>query len=59
MMDLLILATSANGISPGGHVVQVLNDRSDDLLYYKPSTPIGKEAFKGALFTCFNRRLLS
>ena len=42
MMDLLIQVTTANKINPGGHVIQVLNDRSDDFLYYKPSTPIGK-----------------
>ena len=43
MMDLLIQVTTANKINPGGHVIQVLNDRSDDFLYYKPSTPIGKK----------------
>ena len=41
MMDLLIQVTTANKINPGGHVIQVINDRSDDFLYYKPSTPIG------------------
>ena len=43
MMDLLIQVTTANKINPGGHVIQVLNDRRDDFLYYKPSTPIGKK----------------
>ena len=43
MMDLLIQVTTANKINPGGHVIQVINDRSDDFLYYKPSTPIGKD----------------
>ena len=38
--------TSAHRINPGGHVIQVMNDRSDDYLYYKPSTPIGKGASK-------------
>ena len=42
MMDLLVQITSAHRINPGGHVIQVMNDRSDDFLYYKPSTPIGK-----------------
>merc|ERR1711963_224243 len=41
MMDLLVQITSAHRINPGGHVIQVINDRSDDFLYYKPSTPIG------------------
>ena len=41
-MDLLVQITSAHRINPGGHVIQVMNDRSDDFLYYKPSTPIGK-----------------
>ena len=41
MMDLLVQITSAHRINPGGHVIQVMNDRSDDFLYYKPSTPIG------------------
>ena len=42
MMDLLIQVTTSNKINPGGHVIQVINDRSDDFLYYKPSTPIGE-----------------
>ena len=46
MMDLLVQITSAHRINPGGHVIQVMNDRSDDYLYYKPSTPIGKGASK-------------
>ena len=46
MMDLLIQVTTANKINPGGHVIQVINDRSDDFLYYKPSTPIGKRKEK-------------
>eukprot|EP00095_Tigriopus_kingsejongensis_P002612 maker-scaffold302_size216161-snap-gene-1.12 protein:Tk02612 transcript:maker-scaffold302_size216161-snap-gene-1.12-mRNA-1 annotation:"cordon-bleu 1" len=41
MMDLLIQATTSNKISPGDHVLQVMNERSDDFLFYKPSTPIG------------------
>merc|ERR1712045_197264 len=41
MMDLLVQITTAHRISPGGHVIQVMNERSDDFLYYKPSTPIG------------------
>ena len=45
MMDLLVQITSAHRINPGGHVIQVMNDRSDDFLYYKPSTPIGKNFF--------------
>ena len=42
MMDLLVQITTAHRINPGGHVIQVMNARSDDFLYYKPSTPIGK-----------------
>ena len=49
-MDLLIQVTTANKINPGGHVIQVLNDRSDDFLYYKPSTPIGKNPINVWLF---------
>ena len=49
-MDLLIQVTTANKINPGGHVIQVLNDRSDDFLYYKPSTPIGKNPINLWLF---------
>ena len=49
-MDLLIQVTTANKINPGGHVIQVLNDRSDDFLYYKPSTPIGKNQINVWLF---------
>jgi len=43
MMDLLIQVTTAHKINPGGHVIQVMNVRSDDYLYYKPSTPIGNQ----------------
>ena len=43
MMDLLVQITSAHRINPGGLVIQVMNERSDDFLYYKPSTPIGNE----------------
>ena len=50
MMDLLVQITSAHRINPGGHVIQVMNDRSDDFLYYKPSTPIGKNFWKGRMF---------
>ena len=50
-MDLLIQVTTANKINPGGHVIQVLNDRSDDFLYYKPSTPIGKKSINVWSFT--------
>ena len=42
MMDLLVQVATSNKISPGGHVLQVMNERSEDFLYYKPSTPIGK-----------------
>ena len=42
MMDLLVQITTAHRINPGGHVIQVMNARSDDFLYYKPSTPIGE-----------------
>jgi len=42
MMDLLVEVTTRNGFSPGGHVLQVMNDRSQDFLYYKPSTPVGE-----------------
>ena len=42
MMDLLVQVTTRYKIPPGGHVIQVLNERSNDFLYYKPSTPIGK-----------------
>lgn len=41
MMDLLVQVTTANRLSPGDFVIQVMNDRSDHFLYYKPSTPIG------------------
>lgn len=40
MMDLLVQVTTANKISPGGHVIQALGERG--VLPYKPSTPIGK-----------------
>lgn len=39
MMDLLVQVTTANKISPGGHVIQAIGDRG--VLPYKPSTPIG------------------
>ena len=45
MMDLLVQITTAHRINPGGHVIQVMNARSDDFLYYKPSTPIGERKF--------------
>ncbi len=41
MMDLLVQVTTAYKMSPGGHVIQVMNERSQDFLYFKPSTPIG------------------
>ena len=41
MMDLLVQVTTANRLSPGDFVIQVMNERSDHFLYYKPSTPIG------------------
>ncbi|TRY79090.1 hypothetical protein TCAL_12620 [Tigriopus californicus] len=41
MIDLLVQVTTSNKITPGDHVLQVMNERSDDFLYYKPSTPIG------------------
>ena len=44
MMDLLVHICTINKLSPSGHVIQVMNERSDDFLYYKPSTPIGKVA---------------
>ena len=43
MMDLLVQVSTANNLPPSGHVLQVMNDRSQDFLYYKPSTPIGKK----------------
>ncbi len=42
MLYLLVLVTTANRLSPGDFVIQVMNERSDHFLYYKPSTPIGK-----------------
>lgn len=42
MMDLLVQVATAHKINPGGHVIQVMNNRSDDYLFYKPSTPIGE-----------------
>ena len=44
MMDLLIQVTTGNKINPGGHIVQVRNERGIELPY-KPSTPIGKRIF--------------
>ena len=46
MMDLLVHICTINKLSPSGHVIQVMNERSDDFLYYKPSTPIGKVAWR-------------
>ncbi|XP_076326732.1 uncharacterized protein LOC143233843 isoform X9 [Tachypleus tridentatus] len=40
MMDLLVQVTTANKISPGGHVIQVLTERGKEI-QYKPNTPIG------------------
>ncbi|XP_076327058.1 uncharacterized protein LOC143233982 isoform X2 [Tachypleus tridentatus] len=40
MMDLLVKVTTPNKIKPGGHVIQVYDDKGRDLPY-KPSTPIG------------------
>ncbi|XP_013781465.1 cordon-bleu protein-like 1 [Limulus polyphemus] len=40
MMDLLVKVTTPNKIKPGGHIIQVYDDRGRDLPY-KPSTPIG------------------
>ncbi|XP_059468663.1 uncharacterized protein LOC132192632 isoform X4 [Neocloeon triangulifer] len=39
MMDLLIQITTANKVSPGDYILQVLGDKG--ILPYKPSTPIG------------------
>lgn len=41
MMDLLVQATTANKISPGGHVIHIWTERGKDFIHYKPSTPIG------------------
>ena len=43
MMDILVQLTASHKISAGSHVIQVMNGRSDDFLYYKPSTPIGEK----------------
>ncbi len=48
MMDLLIRIATEHKLSPGEHVLQVVNERSDDFLYYKPSTPIGESAGRAA-----------
>ena len=48
MMDLLVQVTTANKISPGGHVIQAIGDRG--ILPYKPSTPIGKWLVKKISF---------
>ena len=53
MMDLLVQITTANKISPGGHVIQAIGDRG--VLPYKPSTPIGEFKF----FIILLRRLSS
>ncbi|XP_039280284.1 putative mediator of RNA polymerase II transcription subunit 26 isoform X2 [Nilaparvata lugens] len=39
MMDLLVQVTTANKISPAGHVIQAIGERG--VMPYKPSTPIG------------------
>ena len=52
MMDLLVQITTAHRINPGGHVIQVMNERSDDFLYYKPSTPIGQLIFSIIFWGC-------
>ncbi|XP_075211749.1 uncharacterized protein LOC142318947 isoform X5 [Lycorma delicatula] len=39
MMDLLVQVTTANKISPAGHMIQALGERG--VMPYKPSTPIG------------------
>ena len=54
MMDLLVQITTAHRINPGGHVIQVMNARSDDFLYYKPSTPIGKLKLSAEFSTLTN-----
>ena len=54
MMDLLVQITTAHRINPGGHVIQVMNARSDDFLYYKPSTPIGKLKLSAQFSTLTN-----
>ncbi|XP_022255390.1 cordon-bleu protein-like 1 isoform X3 [Limulus polyphemus] len=40
MMDLLVQVTTANKITPGDHVIQVLTDSGKEILY-RPNTPIG------------------
>ncbi|KAG1679030.1 Golgi reassembly-stacking protein 2 [Nymphon striatum] len=41
MMDLLVQVTSANKITPGGHFIHVVTERGNDIVHYKPNTPIG------------------
>jgi len=50
MMDLLVQIATTHKINPGGHVIQVMNNRSTDILFYKPSTPIGKAISRKQLF---------
>ena len=54
MMDLLVQITTNHNINPGGHVIQVINERSSDFLYYKPSTPIGKSLRLAYIYVCFS-----
>ena len=35
--------TTCENLTPGDHVLQVMNETEDDLLHYKPSTPIGEQ----------------
>jgi hypothetical protein len=53
-MDLLVQVTTSNKINPGGHIVQVRNERGIEL-QYKPSTPIGKSDFKRCALLFFFR----
>ena len=41
-MSLHPQLTTSENLAPGDHVLQVMNETEDDLLHYKPSTPIGK-----------------
>ncbi|XP_023240108.1 actin cytoskeleton-regulatory complex protein PAN1-like isoform X2 [Centruroides sculpturatus] len=41
MMDLLVQATTANKINPGGHVIHMWKGKGHDFVHYKPNTPIG------------------
>lgn len=38
--------TTCENLTPGDHVLQVMNETEDDLLHYKPSTPIGERENK-------------